>query len=68
MHLLSLYFLWGNIMLPNVPELCAVWCCGTPLSKIRKNIIPPREMSAKPVLVLRWPPGRLSVMVRQQRS
>jgi hypothetical protein len=33
------------------------------LYKIKKNFLPLRDMAVKPVLVLRWPPVRLNVLV-----
>ena len=45
----------------DVPGLCAVSGGGTPLSKNKKNIVPPHDMASKPMLVCRWPPGRQSV-------
>ncbi len=48
--------------------LCAVSCGGTPLYKIRKNFVPPRDMASKPMLVWRWPPGRPRVLVGELMS
>ena len=36
--------------------------------KIRKNIVPPRDMAAKPVLDWRWPPGHTKASAGQLLS